>query len=34
MEQQALIPQIKDEAARRAKRVIFPSMICVGGGGV
>ena len=33
MEQQALIPQIKDEAARRAKRAIFPSMICVGGGG-
>ena len=27
MEQQAPIPQIKDEAARRAKRAIFPSLI-------
>ena len=33
IEQQGPIPQIKDEAARRAKRAIFPSMICWGGGG-
>ena len=32
IEQQGPIPQIKDEAARRAKRAIFPSMICWGGG--
>ena len=33
IEQQGPIPQIKDEAARRAKRAIFPSMICWGWGG-
>ena len=34
MEQQAPIPQIKDETARRAKRATFPSLIffLVGGG--
>ena len=32
IEHQGPIPQIKDEAARRAKRAIFPSMICWGGG--
>ena len=33
MEQQAPIPQIKDETARRAKRATFPSLIFFGGGG-
>ena len=35
MEQQAPIPQIKDEAERRAKRATFPSLnfFCGGGGG-
>ena len=35
MEQQAPIPQIKDEAVRRAKRATFPSLnfFFVGGGG-
>ena len=33
IEQQGPIPQIKDEAARRAKRATFPSMICCGGRG-
>ena len=34
MEQQAPIPQIKDEAERRAKRATFPSLnfFCGGGG--
>ena len=33
MEEQTPSPQIKDEVARRAKRAIFPSLICGEGGG-
>ena len=33
MDQQPQFPQTKDEAARRKKRAIFPSLIGGGGGG-